>query len=97
LRAVNKIVEGAGGSDVDSGLEAELAQTIRAAAPRMVAEVIKKALEGSYLHTKFLFDLASIELTKSEADAEEDESLAAFLLKELSESRRLDSQTAREG
>jgi hypothetical protein len=68
-------------------LEEELNQTIRQAAPGVVAKVLEKAREGSYLHAKFLFDLAGLDLKRTEDDEESDgESLASFLMKELRES-----------
>lgn len=46
-------------------------QAIVASAPTIVEEVIKKAKEGSYLHAKFLFELAEIAPpSQSPADAE---------------------------
>lgn len=69
-----------------TSLEEELSRTIREAAPDVVSKVLEKAQEGSYLHAKFLFDLAGLDLTRSEADEESDgESLASFLMKELRE------------
>lgn len=79
-------------------LEIELSDTIRQAAPEVVRQVLVKAKEGSYLHAKFLFELAGIDLTKgygSERDAEE-ESLAAYLLRELSEAPRDDAAEGRQ-
>lgn len=65
-------------------LEQELAQLIRGSAPDIVKRVIDKAREGSYQHAKFLFELAGIDLARpDDADGEEQESLAAFLRREL--------------
>jgi len=66
-------------------LEQELAQLIRQSAPEIVKRVIDKARDGSYQHAKFLFDLAGIDLARrDEADDDgENESLAAFLRREL--------------
>ena len=68
-------------------LEEQLNRTIRDAAPDVVGKVLDKAREGSYLHAKFLFELAGLDLKRSESDDEEGgESLAAYLMKELRES-----------
>ena len=68
-------------------LEHELALLIRTSAPDIVQQVIDKAKQGSYLHAKFLFDLAGLDLAKA-APGEESESLAAYLLRELKEPPR---------
>jgi len=71
-----------------SDLELELAESIRAAAPEVVRKVIDKAKEGSYLHAKFLFDFAGLDLKRGSQDEEDsaaNESLAAYLLRELKE------------
>lgn len=66
-------------------LEQELAQLIRQSAPEIVKKVIDKARDGSYQHAKFLFDLAGLDLARGGEDDEagENESLAAFLRREL--------------
>lgn len=73
--------------DHDVNLEQQLSLAIRQAAPDVVRNLIVKACEGSYLHAKFLFELAGLDLTKGAEDpGAGDESLAGLLLKELRES-----------
>lgn len=74
-------------------LELELSQAIRRAAPDVVRNLIVKASEGSYLHAKFLFELAGLDLTKGgEEPGAGNESLAGYLLKELRESAGLSTE-----
>lgn len=85
-------------AETGDNLEQELNRAIRAAAPEVVHNVIAKAREGSYLHAKFLFELAGLDLTKGgAAEDESDESLAAYLLKELRESAREGTESQPEG
>jgi hypothetical protein len=49
----------------NAALEEELGALIRSSAPDIVRNVITKAQEGSYLHAKFLFELAGIDLTQT--------------------------------
>ncbi|HUS20244.1 MAG TPA: hypothetical protein VMZ25_11400 [Terriglobales bacterium] len=81
-----------------SALEQELSNAIRSAAPEVVRNVINKAQEGSYLHAKFLFELAGLDLRQG-AGADEDgaESLAAYLLRELREPDHNDAEAPAEG
>jgi hypothetical protein len=58
------------------------ARRIVEAVPDIVAGVIEQAKKGSYLHAKFLFEFAHIELHPAEAPEEED-SFAALLLEKL--------------
>ena len=83
----------------DISLEQELSRTIREAAPAVVRKVLEKAKEGSYLHAKFLFELAGVDLKRADAGEESasEESLAAYLLKELRETPRVDTESQREG
>lgn len=63
-----------------------MSRSIRESAPEVVRKVIDKAKEGSYLHAKFLFDFAGLDLKQGPAeDAGDHESLAAYLLRELKE------------
>ena len=81
----------------DGKLEQELNRAIREAAPDVVKQVIAKAMEGSYLHAKFLFELAGIDLRQSaQEEGESGESLAQYLLRELRESVQ-ESQPERVG
>lgn len=50
--------------------------------PQIINAIVKKALDGSYQHAKFLLDFAGSEPAAQSASADE-ESLAAMLLKEL--------------
>ena len=64
----------------------------------IVREVITKAKEGSYLHAKFLFELAGLDLRKGmQEEGTGDESLAAYLLRELRESERADTEAQPQG
>lgn len=81
----------------DNSLEQELSRAIRQAAPEVVRRVIDKAREGSYLHAKFLFELAGLDLQRDAKDVPAgEESLAALLLRELREPRG-DTETQPEG
>jgi hypothetical protein len=82
--------------DGNEDLERELTRAIRQAAPDVVRNVILKANEGSYLHAKFLFELAGLDLAKS-GPGPGHESLAGFLLKELRESAGQSTELRREG
>jgi hypothetical protein len=78
-----------------SELEQELSRAIRESAAEVVRKVIDKAKEGSYLHAKFLFDFAGLDLKRSAAEDEGDnESLASYLLRELREPPREDGGSA---
>ncbi len=84
--------------DGNADLERELTHAIRQAAPDVVRNLILKASEGSYLHAKFLFELAGLDLTKGKPGPNDgDGSLAGFLLKELRESARLSTEPRPEG
>jgi hypothetical protein len=52
--------------------------------PKIIDAIIKKALDGSYQHAKFLLDFAGSEPAAQAAGGDE-ESLAAMLIKELRE------------
>ena len=52
--------------------------------PLIIEAIIKKALDGSYQHAKFLLDFAGSE-PAAQAAAGDEESLAAMLMKELRE------------
>ena len=88
----------AAGGTTEGNLEQELGGAIRRSAAEIVQQVIDKAKEGSYLHAKFLFELAGLDLTQGGAeDGTDEESLAAYLLKELKESAREDTESQPEG
>jgi hypothetical protein len=55
------------------------------ALPAIVRKLIEKAKEGSYQHAKFLFDFASSGGGHDAGNSADDNSLAAFLMKELKE------------
>ena len=55
-----------------------------AAMPGIIDKIIEKARQGSYLHAKFLLEFAQSG-PGGEAHAEDGESLASFLMKELGE------------
>jgi hypothetical protein len=55
------------------------------ALPEIVRSLINKAKEGSYQHAKFLFDFASSGSAAGSDNADNDDSLAALLMKELKE------------
>ncbi len=85
-------------ADGSESLERELNRAIRQAAPDVVRNLIVKAGEGSYLHAKFLFELAGLDLTKNApGQSGGDESLAGLLLKELRESAGQSTESRREG
>ena len=82
-------------SEAGSGLEQELSRAIRESAAEVVRKVIDKAKEGSYLHARFLFDFAGLDLKRSAPEETGDnESLAAYLLRELKEPPREDGRGA---
>ncbi len=64
-------------------VRAELHQQILNAAPLIVSKNIEKAQEGSYLHAKFLFEFAGLQAVLPDHAADEEESLAEILLREL--------------
>jgi hypothetical protein len=72
----------------NAALEEELGTLIRTSAPDIVRNVIAKAREGSYLHAKFLFELAGIDLTQTAQPDDGEESLSAYLLRELKDPKR---------
>ena len=59
-----------------------LGQTIRNAAPAIVNGLIDQATHGNTAPAKFLFDFAGLS-SASAADPQQDDCLAALLLKEL--------------
>jgi len=63
----------------------EARQDVVDALPEIVRSLIKKAKEGSYQHAKFLFDFASGGASETDGASGNDDSLAAFLMKELKE------------
>jgi len=100
--AMSATVQGSGvGAASEAGsdnLERELSEAIRLAAPDVVRNLIVKANEGSYLHAKFLFELAGLDLKQDATPPDEgDESLAGYLLKELRESAGQSTESRREG
>ena len=85
-------------SHTDFELEQALVQEIRQAAPEVIRRVIAKASDGSYLHAKFLFDLIGLDLTRgAEDEGPGEESLAAYLLRELREPTGERPEDGREG
>jgi hypothetical protein len=63
-------------------LIASLRRSVEGAAPEMIKAVIGQGKEGSYLHTKFLFEFAGLTAIPA-GDASAEQSLAAVLLRAL--------------
>jgi hypothetical protein len=64
-------------------ITAHLHARILEAAPEIIRENIEQAKKGSYLHAKFLFELAGLQAGLPEDADEQEESLAQILLREL--------------
>lgn len=69
--------------DMDAALY-QARDKVIAAIPGIIDAIILKAEDGSYLHAKFLLDFAQ-SCSNGEAGAEDKESLAEFLMRELRE------------
>jgi hypothetical protein len=66
-------------ADITAMLHARIVE----AAPEIVEKNIEQAEKGSYLHAKFLFELAGLQACLPEHTDEQEESLAQILLREL--------------